>query len=43
MLLNHQQLEQYHRDGYVIIDAPFPEALTHDCLAAVAESRKEAP
>ncbi|HZO90295.1 MAG TPA: phytanoyl-CoA dioxygenase family protein [Chthonomonadaceae bacterium] len=36
MLLNRQQLEQYHRDGYVIIDAPFPRALTEDCLAAVA-------
>jgi len=35
MLLNHQQLEQYRRDGYVIIDAPFSKSLTDDCLAAV--------
>jgi hypothetical protein len=36
MLLNREQLEQYHRDGYLIIDAPFPRSLTDDCLAAVA-------
>lgn len=36
MLLNDEQLAQYHRDGYVIIDAPFPKSFTEDCLAAAA-------
>jgi hypothetical protein len=36
MFLNSEQLQYYHRYGYVIIDAPFPKALTDDCLAAVA-------
>ena len=36
MLLNDEQLAQYHRDGYVIIDAPFPRSFTDDCLTAAA-------
>jgi hypothetical protein len=36
MLLNSEQLAQYRRDGYLILDTPFPRALTDDCLAAVA-------
>lgn len=31
------QLEQYDREGYVIIDCPFPQSLTDDCLRAVEE------
>ena len=33
--LTPSQLEAYHRDGYVIVDCPFPAALTEDCLRAV--------
>lgn len=36
MPLNDAQLAQYHRDGYIVIDAPFPQALTDDCLSAAA-------
>ena len=35
MKLSSSQLEAYHRDGYVIVDCPFPQALTEDCLKAV--------
>ena len=35
MKLSPSQLEAYHRDGYVIVDCPFPQALTLNCLKAV--------
>ena len=35
MKLSSSQLEAYHREGYVIVDCPFPAALTDDCLRAV--------
>ncbi len=35
MKLSSAQLEAYHRDGYVIVDCPFPDAFTDDCLRAV--------
>jgi ectoine hydroxylase-related dioxygenase (phytanoyl-CoA dioxygenase family) len=41
MLLDPKQLEQYHRDGYLVIDAPFPKSLTDACLAAVAAYERD--
>lgn len=35
MKLSASQLEAYHRDGYVIVDCPFPQTLTEDCMSAV--------
>jgi hypothetical protein len=35
MKLTSDQLAQYDRDGYVVVDCPFPAALTQDCLDAV--------
>ena len=35
MKLTPSQLEAYHRDGYVIVDCPFPAALTERCMRAV--------
>ena len=35
MKLSPTQREAYHREGYVIVDCPFPAALTEDCLRAV--------
>ena len=35
MKLSSPQLETYHREGYVIVDCPFPATLTDDCLRAV--------
>ena len=35
MKLTPLQLEAYHQDGYVIVDCPFPAALTDNCLRAV--------
>ena len=35
MKLSSSQLEAYQRDGYVIVDCPFPATLTDDCLRAV--------
>jgi len=35
MKFDPSQLEQYRREGYVIVDCPFPEQLTAACLAAV--------
>ncbi len=35
MKLSSSQLEAYHRDGYVIVDCPFPQTLTLNCLKAV--------
>src|SRR5947209_6969215 len=36
MVLSPEQLEQYRRDGYIIVDAPFLAPLTAECLAAAA-------
>jgi ectoine hydroxylase-related dioxygenase (phytanoyl-CoA dioxygenase family) len=41
MLLNSEQLEQYRREGYVVIEAPFSATLTEECLAAVAACRRD--
>ena len=35
MKLSLSQLEAYHRGGYVIVDCPFPQTLTLNCLKAV--------
>ncbi len=35
MILSPTQLEAYHRDGYVIVDCPFPAELTDACMSAV--------
>lgn len=35
MKLSSSQLEAYNRDGYVIVDCPFPPELTAECLRAV--------
>ena len=35
MKLTDAQLEQYHRDGYIIMDCPWIVELTEACLAAV--------
>ena len=35
MKLSPSQLEAYHRDGYVIMDCPFPQTLTLDCQNSV--------
>lgn len=35
MKLSSSQLEAYHRDGYVIVDCPFPTVLTAECTRAV--------
>ncbi len=35
MKLSSSQLAAYHRDGYVIVDCPFPQTLTQHCLKAV--------
>ena len=37
MQFSSSQLEQYERDGYVIVDCPFPEQLTAACLAVVEQ------
>ena len=41
MKLTPSQLEAYHRDGYVIVDCPFPAALTEDCMRAVGSVAAE--
>lgn len=35
MKLSSSQFEAYHRDGYVIVDCPFPQTLTQDCRNAL--------
>ncbi len=35
MKLSSSQLEAYHRDGYVIVDCPFPAEFTDACMRAV--------
>ncbi len=35
MKLSSSQLEAYRRDGYIIVDCPFPQTLTLDCQSAV--------
>lgn len=35
MKLSSSQLEAYHRDGYVIVDCPFPAEFTDACMSAV--------
>ncbi len=37
MKLSSSQLEAYHRDGYVIVDCPFSQTLTLNCLKAVGK------
>lgn len=37
MRFTPEQLERYHRDGYMIVTCPWLEPLTRDCLAAVAK------
>ncbi len=46
MKFSREQLEQYRSLGYVIVDCPFPESLTEECMAAVervAQDPSEGP
>lgn len=38
MLFTDSQLEEYRTNGYVIIDCPFPDELTEDCMRAVRKT-----
>ena len=41
MKFSEAQLEQYRTHGYVIVDCPFPERLTEECMAAVEKAAQD--
>ena len=41
MKFSEAQLEQYRTYGYVIVDCPFPERLTEECMAAVEKAAQD--
>ena len=41
MKFSEAQLEQYRTYGYVIVDCPFPERLTEECMATVEKAAQD--